>query len=96
MVRALAWPKVDWGVIRLLPGQTLGAHYHQRVEETFFFTAGAPIMVVNGERIRVRTGDAYRLDPTDTHDIINDTDSPVDAVFIKDRLDPEDKISIKE
>ena len=80
-------PKLDWGVLRLLPGQTLGAHYHERVEETFYFTAGAPLMIVNGERIRVRTGDAFRLDPTD---------SPVDAIFIKDRLDPDDKIPIKE
>jgi mannose-6-phosphate isomerase-like protein (cupin superfamily) len=87
-------PKLDWGVIRLLPGQKLGAHYHERVEETFYFTVGTPLMVVNGERIRVRTGDAFRLDQTDKHDIINDTDSPVDAIFIKDRLDPDDKKSI--
>ena len=52
-------PKLDWGVIRLLPGQTLGAHYHQRVEETFFFTSGAPLMMVNGVSHRVRIGDAF-------------------------------------
>ena len=87
-------PKLDWGVLRLLPGQTLGAHYHERVEETFYFTAGTPKMVINDSEFRVRTGDAYRLDPTDKHDIINDTDEPVDAVFIKDRLDPNDKIAL--
>ncbi len=89
-------PKVDWGLLRLMPGQTLGAHYHERVEETFYFTAGAPIIVVNGERHRVSPGDAYRLEPAETHDIINDTDEPVDAVFIKDHLDPEDKVALKE
>lgn len=39
--------------------------------------------------------DAYRLEPTESHDIINDTHEPVDIVFIKDRLDPKDKISVK-
>ena len=89
-------PKLDWGVIRVLPGQTLDAHYHNHVEETFFFTVGAPLIVINGESHRVRPGDAFRLDPGESHEIINDTSSPVDLIFIKDRLDPDDKVSVKE
>jgi mannose-6-phosphate isomerase-like protein (cupin superfamily) len=66
-------PKIDWGVLRLAPGETLGPHYHERVEETFYFPAGEPLMIVNAQPFRVRVGDAFRLVPPDTHDIVNDT-----------------------
>ena len=85
-------PKIDWGVIRFLPGETLGKHYHERVEETFFFLNGAPLMIVGNEEFRISEGDAVRLDPADVHDIVNDTDQVVDAVFIKHCYDPKDKV----
>ena len=87
-------PKIDWGVLRFLPGQTLGQHRHERVEETFYFTKGTPLMIVGEERHRVRAGDAFRLDPGDVHDIINDTNEPIDAVFIKSTYDPKDKVDV--
>jgi len=87
-------PKLDWGVLRFLPGQELGTHYHERVEETFFFTRGTPLVVVNGEQYRVRVGDAFRMEPGDVHNIINDTPEPIDAVFIKSEYLPKDKVSV--
>ena len=88
-------PRIDWGVLKFLPGETLGGHYHEEVEETFYFLRGAPKMIVNGEELRIRPGDAVRLDPEDTHDIINDTDEDVDAVFIKHLHKPDDKVNVK-
>ncbi len=88
-------PKIDWGVLRLAPGETLGHHYHERVEETFYFPACEPLMIVNGQEFRVRAGDAFRLTPPDTHDIINDTSASVDIVFIKSTYDPKDKVDVK-
>jgi mannose-6-phosphate isomerase-like protein (cupin superfamily) len=88
-------PKIDWGVLRLNPGGTLGHHYHERVEETFYFVRGEPLMVVNCEKFRVRVGDAFRLDASDTHDIINDTDGVVDCIFIKSTYEPKDKVNVK-
>ena len=86
-------PRIDWGVLRFLPGQELGPHSHKQVEETFFFTTGTPLMVVDGEEYRVRVGDAFRLEPGDVHNIINDTDEPTDAVFIKSEYLPDDKVN---
>ena len=85
-------PRIDWGVLRFLPGQELGTHYHEKVEETFYFTRGTPKVVVNGEEFRVRVGDAFRMEPGDVHNIINDTDGPTDAVFIKSAYLPKDKV----
>jgi len=85
-------PRIDWGVLRFLPGQELGTHYHEKVEETFYFTRGTPLVIVNGQEHRVRVGDAFRMDPGDIHNIINDTDEPIDAVFIKSDFLPKDKV----
>jgi quercetin dioxygenase-like cupin family protein len=85
-------PKIDWGVLRFLPGQELGAHSHRQLEETFYFTRGTPKVIVNGEEYRVKEGDAFRMEPGDVHNIVNDTDEPMDAVFIKSEYLPEDKV----
>ncbi len=87
-------PRIDWGVIKFLPGEELGAHYHNRVEETFYFTQGTPLMVVNDKQFRVKVGDAFRLEPGDTHNIVNNTDQEVHAIFIKCPYDPEDKVAV--
>ncbi len=88
-------PTIDWGVLRLKPGDTLGHHYHERVEETFYFPSSAPKIIINGVDRRVRPGDAFRLTPPDKHDIINDTPAPVDIIFIKSPYDPKDKVDVK-
>jgi quercetin dioxygenase-like cupin family protein len=87
-------PLIDWGILKLLPGQSLGHHYHNRVEETFYFTTGKPKIIVNGVEYRVAEGDAYRLEPLDKHDIINDTNQVMVAIFIKSTYDPEDKVNV--
>jgi quercetin dioxygenase-like cupin family protein len=90
----LRGPNIDWGIIRMLPGQTLGHHYHNAVEETFYFIAGAPRIIVDGVEHQVTEGDAYRLEPGEKHDIINDTDRDTLIIFIKSTFDPEDKVSV--
>ena len=85
-------PNLDWGVILLRPGDALGAHYHRKVEETFYFTSGAPKIVVNGTAHRVKPGDVFRLEPEDRHDIVNDSSAEARAVFIKFPFDKDDKV----
>jgi quercetin dioxygenase-like cupin family protein len=52
-------------------------------------------MIVNGQEFRVRPGDAFRLVPSDRHDIVNDTPAPVDILFIKSAYDPKDKVDVR-
>jgi len=87
-------PRIDWGILKLLPGETLGHHYHKAVEETFYFLQGAPTIIINGAEQRVTQGDAYRLEAGEKHDIVNDTGEPVTAIFIKSSFDPGDKVSV--
>jgi mannose-6-phosphate isomerase-like protein (cupin superfamily) len=88
-------PRHEWGVIVFHPGQTLGAHRHREVEETFYFESGAPLMVVAGGHHRVRPGDVFRLEPGEAHDIINDTQADTRIIFIKTPYLPHDKEAVE-
>jgi mannose-6-phosphate isomerase-like protein (cupin superfamily) len=86
-------PKIDWGVILMMPGQTLGGHYHREVEETFYVVEGSGEFTVNDQTFRATVGDVIRMEPKDTHDILNNTQEPLKMVFIKCPFDPNDKVS---
>jgi len=86
-------PKIEWGILVLKPGDALGKHYHKEVEETFYLTEGNSKMIINNKEIEAQAGDAFRLDPGDTHDIINTSKNNVKFIFIKTPYLPEDKIS---
>jgi mannose-6-phosphate isomerase-like protein (cupin superfamily) len=87
-------PRHEWGVIVVKPGQELGPHKHVEVEETFYFETGTPQIVVNGEPYRVRPGDVFRLDPGESHDIVNDADTETRIIFIKCPYRPQDKMDL--
>ena len=87
-------PLIDWGVILLLPGQSLGGHYHETVEETFYVVQGQGTMVASGETFPLQEGDVLRMDPTDRHDVHNDGEAPLKLVFIKCPYAPQDKVDI--
>lgn len=89
-------PKIDWGLIRFLPGETLGAHLHNEVEETFYFTGGQGTMIVDGVEYDIVPGLAFRIEPGETHNIINTGEEPLDGVFIKDCYRPDDKVDAEE
>ncbi len=87
-------PRIDWGVILLKPGESLGGHYHREVEETFYVAEGRGTFVVNDERLAAEAGEAFRMEPADRHDIVNDSDAPLRLIFIKTPYLPDDKVNI--
>ena len=84
-------PKIDFGCILLKPGQAMGEHGHEQVEETFYFMQGGGRMVVDGVAHQAVPGDVFRLTPPERHDIRNDTDTDTRVVFIKTPYLPGDK-----
>jgi len=87
-------PRIDWGVILLLPGEKLAGHYHNEVEETFYIVEGEGTMLVNGEGLSVAAGDALRMEARDKHEIQNTGSTSLKLVFIKCPYLPEDKVDI--
>jgi len=88
-------PRIDWGLIRFLPREQLGAHFHEQVEETFYFMSGTGLFLVDGLEYDVAPGDAFRLEPREVHNVINTGTVPLDAVFIKHTYRPDDKVDVK-
>jgi len=86
-------PNIDWGILVLKPGESLGKHGHKEVEETFYFPNSAPIIYINDVPYRVKSGDAFRIPTTESHNITNDTASLIKIIFIKHIYRPEDKIT---
>ena len=86
-------PHIDWGILVLKPNDSLGKHGHKEVEETFYFPDSAPLMVINDVQYRVKAGDAFRIEPTESHNIVNDTGSPIRVIFIKHIYRPENKVT---
>ena len=90
----LRGPKRDWGVNKLLPGQRLGGHYHQEVEETFFVLEGAATLLVDDVEHQLVAGDAVRLEAPERHAVINDGEQTMKMVFIKCPYLPKDKVVV--
>lgn len=87
-------PKIDWGVLKLKPGDSLGGHYHNEVEETFYFPEGSGLIVkIDDNEFQVKEGDAFRVEPGEKHDIFNNTNNIFKLIFIKTPSLPKDKIS---
>lgn len=85
-------PRIDWGVILFAPGEELGRHKHKEVEETFYFVEGqGGRFIVDDTETPIQVGAAFRIEPGEVHNIVNDTDTPLKAVFIKSAYNPSDK-----
>jgi len=87
-------PKIDWGVILLLPGQRLGEHYHNEVEETFYILEGEASFYVDDVPHHLVAGDAVRLEAPERHDVVNESDQTLKIVFIKCPYLPKDKVIV--
>ncbi|MCE5260337.1 MAG: cupin domain-containing protein [Chloroflexi bacterium] len=87
-------PRIDWGVILLLPGERLSGHYHNEVEETFYIVEGEGTIIVNGEEHAVAAGDVLRMETRDRHELRNSGSTNLKLVFIKCPYLPEDKVDI--
>lgn len=87
-------PRIDWGLIRFLPGEELGPHKHQEVEETFYFYRGTGVFAVDGLEYDITPGDAFRVEPGEAHNVVNTGAEPLDGVFIKHAYRPDDKQAV--
>ncbi len=67
-------PHCEWGIIVLKPGEKMGSHGHRQVIEDFCFIEGNPKIIVDNTELRVNPGDAVRVEPGESHDIVNDTE----------------------
>jgi mannose-6-phosphate isomerase-like protein (cupin superfamily) len=92
----LRGPNIDWGVMLVKSGESMGAHGHMETEEAFFFLQGSGKMVVNDCEYDATVGDVFYIEPQEKHDIVNTGEEDIKVVFIKHPYLPDDKITYDE
>jgi len=87
-------PSIDWGVIKLKPGESMSgyAHGHNYIDETFYFIEGDGVMVVDDKDYPAPQGSVFLCEPKEMHNIKNKSEKPIKIVFIKGDYKPDDKI----
>lgn len=68
------------------------AHGHNFIDETFYFTEGNGIMVINDKEIEAPEGSVFLVEPKEMHNIRNKSNKAIKIIFIKGEYKPEDKI----
>ncbi len=87
-------PRNDVGMVVLKPGQDFPAHYHERVEESFYTLEGEIQMYVDGELIVLKSGDYLQVEPGGMHYVCNTGTVDWKALFIKTPFEPSDKVDV--
>ena len=88
-------PKLDWGILVLGKGEILDKHYHNEVEETFYFIKGSCKMEIDDKKFITKPGDSFRVEANEKHSMINEYEEPVKMIFIKYPYIKDDKINVE-
>lgn len=68
--------------IMLPPGKSSLKHYHPQAEESFYILAGRGSVILDDERRQVTAGDAIYIPHNVVHQIINDSNSGENLIFL--------------
>jgi mannose-6-phosphate isomerase-like protein (cupin superfamily) len=71
------------------PGSTIGWHSHHGNEEAYFIASGSPVVRVENDTRRLKRGDIAVVRSGQSHELINDTEAPVEILVVQVRLAPE-------
>ena len=69
-------PRLNFGIVRVKPGQTFGPHGHHKMEEDFYVLEGQAAFYIDGVRHDAGPGDFIHMEPGEAHMIRNDFDAP--------------------
>ena len=67
-------PRMNFGIVQILPGGTVSTHVHKIVQESFFVLDGAVEATVDGKTVVLRKGDYIHLEPAEVHTFHNNSD----------------------
>jgi mannose-6-phosphate isomerase-like protein (cupin superfamily) len=87
-------PNVDFGLVRLLPGEDFTTHFHNHLEEIFYTLRGECEIFIDEEKYMLKVGDLVQVPPTCKHYLRNSGSELWDAVFVKSPYDPKDKVDV--
>jgi len=87
-------PNVDFGLVRIMPGEDFSTHHHVEVEEIFYTVAGDCELYIDGELHMLKVGDLVQVPPKSNHYLRNVGKEAWEAVFVKSPYNPKDKVDV--
>ncbi|MDR0584744.1 MAG: cupin domain-containing protein [Treponema sp.] len=87
-------PRMNFALVRFMPGQDFHAHYHKIMEENFYILEGTVIIVVDNVAHTLIPGQFIHIEPYEVHYVINRSSSPVRMVSSLAPFQEDDKIEV--
>lgn len=69
---------VNWATIA--PGRSFRSHYHEDMWEIFIILSGPAVITVNETHVTLGKGDAFIIEPKETHSMSNPGDNPLEYI----------------
>lgn len=88
-------PNMNFGLVRLLPGEEVPAHIHQYMEENFYVLEGTVVMFIDKEKCQLSVGDYIHLDPGQAHKVCNFGSTHVKMVVTAAPYHENDKVMVE-
>ena len=87
-------PNLDFGIVRILPGEDFSTHHHEEVEEIFYTLDGICEIYIDSEKYTLRPGDLVQVPPRSDHYLRNTGNKAWTGVFVKSPYLPKDKVDV--
>ena len=88
-------PRMNFAVVRFLPGEDFQAHYHNVMEENFFILEGKVDIVVDGKKNTLSVGDFIHIEPGEIHYVINNSGAPMKMISTLAPYTNPDKVDVE-
>jgi len=69
--------------IIIRPEEMAKSHYHEKQTEVFYVLNENGYFIINGEKMKLKTGDVLIVEPMDRHTVINDSDKDFSYLCFK-------------
>ncbi|MCI8485057.1 MAG: cupin domain-containing protein [Lachnospiraceae bacterium] len=64
-------PRMNFGLVQVLPGETVPPHVHQIMQESFYILEGTVTMKIDEKECVLNPGDYIHLEPGEAHKVSN-------------------------
>lgn len=89
-------PRMNFGLVQVLPGETVVPHVHQVMQESFYILEGTVTMYIDGKECVLEPGDYIHLEPGEGHKVCNRGEENVKMVVTAAPYMEQDKTILEE
>lgn len=70
-------------IVAVPPGSRVKPHFHRKTHEFIYVIGGEAALKINGHTRIMKQGDMIVTQPSDVHEVVNDSDRPWEVLVLK-------------